>query len=62
MNTNQRKIVLEERLKELDDRLSEKKLILLRGIDSILACKIRYDVREIETEIENIKFKLKNGK
>jgi hypothetical protein len=49
---------LEERLKELDDRLQEKKLILLRGIDSELACKIRYDKREIEKEINEILLKL----
>jgi len=53
------KIKLEERVKQLDDQLQEKKLILLRGIDDQeLACKIRYDKREIEKEIEELKRRL----
>jgi hypothetical protein len=49
---------LEERLKELDGRLSEKNLILLRGIDADLACLIRHDKREIEDEMAEINKKL----
>jgi hypothetical protein len=44
-----------ERLRELDERLSDKKLILLRGVEADLACKIRYDIKEIEREIEQLK-------
>jgi len=55
------KIKLEERVKQLDDQLQEKKLILLRGIyDQKLACKIRYDMREIENESNKLLHKMNN--
>jgi len=56
--TEQETIKCQERLRELDDRLAEKKLILLRGIEAELACKIRYDMREIEKEMQELKIKL----
>ncbi len=55
------KIKLEERVKQLDDQLQEKKLILLRGLDDQeLACKIRYDMREIEKESNELLHKMNN--
>lgn len=55
------RIDIEERIKQLDDQLQEKKLILLRGVsDADLACKIRYDMREIEKESNELLHKLSN--
>lgn len=38
--------------------IADKNMILLRGIDTVLAAKVREDVRELESEINTHKIKL----
>lgn len=54
MNAYHKALNIRRREKQLEERISDIKIVLLRGCDPLLAVKLRRDIAEIKQELSAI--------